>query len=418
MMTDDREAKLMKLDRILFSYLYRLKPDDVNIALFHAITSGDSDLARTSLEKGANPKLQDGDIILQHVEDLLNSELRDVFREWLATIHGHDLSLEEKRSNLLAQLIYFLYKEHADDVNLAFWYAVKTNDLNLARTCVERGGDPNIVDTAAVWPHRDALLASPLADTFLEWFLIAYSPQQPPNLATLMQAFLMVVQSRYSTRILELGERLLAEMDTDAEMAANAGLKVRVQFSLATALLESPAGDREENLLNSMRYFEKVLSLLPSTDAPTFDPHDPTFDPQLWWQTQANMATAYSRLSRGDRAENIERSIHHYQQALRLLAFGDSPQERILVCNNLANAYRNSIRGDPAANIERAIDFCLEALTYVDLPSLSAEQQLAPHQQASILGNLAACYGERVFGDRAENLERSIAYFGKALDLW
>jgi len=71
--------------------------------------------------------------------------------------------------------------------------------------------------------------------------------------------------------------------------------------------------------------------------------------------TQNNLAAAYAQRIRGDRAENIEQAIFHYQQALEVYTRQAYPEQWATTQNNLANAYRNRIRGDRAENIEQAI---------------------------------------------------------------
>jgi len=71
--------------------------------------------------------------------------------------------------------------------------------------------------------------------------------------------------------------------------------------------------------------------------------------------TQNNLAAAYAQRIRGDRAENIEQAIFHYQQALEVYTREAFSEQSAVTQNNLANAYRNRIRGDRAENIEQAI---------------------------------------------------------------
>ncbi len=70
--------------------------------------------------------------------------------------------------------------------------------------------------------------------------------------------------------------------------------------------------------------------------------------------TQNNLANAYNDRIRGDRADNIEKAIEHYRQAIRSTRKKDFPENGPATQNNLANAYNNRIRGDRADNIEKA----------------------------------------------------------------
>ena len=72
--------------------------------------------------------------------------------------------------------------------------------------------------------------------------------------------------------------------------------------------------------------------------------------------TQNNLANAYNDRIRGDRADNIEQAIEHYELALKVRTQKDFPADWAMTQNNLANAYSDRIRGDRADNIEQAIE--------------------------------------------------------------
>jgi len=55
----------------------------------------------------------------------------------------------------------------------------------------------------------------------------------------------------------------------------------------------------------------------------------------------------------GDKAENLEREIAAYQEALKVYTFDAFPQEWAATQNNLADAYRDRIRGEKARVIAR-----------------------------------------------------------------
>jgi CHAT domain-containing protein len=90
-----------------------------------------------------------------------------------------------------------------------------------------------------------------------------------------------------------------------------------------------------------------------------------TFDafPQEWALTQNNLASAYLYRIRGEKAENLERTIAGLTEALKVCTFEAFPQDWARIQNNLAVAYRNRIRGEKAENLERAIASYHNALT-------------------------------------------------------
>ncbi|MBN1322741.1 MAG: CHAT domain-containing protein, partial [Methanotrichaceae archaeon] len=119
-------------------------------------------------------------------------------------------------------------------------------------------------------------------------------------------------------------------------------------------------------------------------------------------------AAAYSNRIRGDKAENIERAINHYQEALKIRTLETFPVEWAMTQNNLAAAYSNRIKGDKAENIERAINHYQEALKIYTLEAF-------PVEWAMTQNNLAAAYSNRIRGDRADNIDLAINHYQEAL---
>ncbi len=94
--------------------------------------------------------------------------------------------------------------------------------------------------------------------------------------------------------------------------------------------------------------------------------------PVSWAMTENNLAAAYNDRIKGDRTDNIEQSILHYGQALKVRTEKAFPADWAKTKVNLAAAYNNRIRGDRAENIEQAIEHCQQAMmvfTARDFPS-------------------------------------------------
>jgi tetratricopeptide (TPR) repeat protein len=83
---------------------------------------------------------------------------------------------------------------------------------------------------------------------------------------------------------------------------------------------------------------------------------------QQWAATQNNLGNAYAERIRGERAENLEQAIFHYQQALEVYTRQAYPQQWAATQNNLATAYAERIRGERAENLEQAIFHYQQAL--------------------------------------------------------
>ncbi len=77
---------------------------------------------------------------------------------------------------------------------------------------------------------------------------------------------------------------------------------------------------------------------------------------QDWARTQNNLANAYRDRIRGERADNLEQAIAHYDAALTVYTREAFPEHWAMTQNNLANAYRERIRGERADNLEQAIE--------------------------------------------------------------
>ncbi|MGD1904878.1 MAG: CHAT domain-containing protein [Leptolyngbyaceae cyanobacterium] len=90
--------------------------------------------------------------------------------------------------------------------------------------------------------------------------------------------------------------------------------------------------------------------------------------PIEWAQSINNLAAAYRKRIRGDRAQNIEDAIHNYKQSIQVINREASPIYWAQSTSNLANAYRERIRGDRAQNIEDAIHAYAQVLEEILTP--------------------------------------------------
>ncbi|WP_287714763.1 CHAT domain-containing protein, partial [Microcystis sp. M144S2] len=166
---------------------------------------------------------------------------------------------------------------------------------------------------------------------------------------------------------------------------------------LAAAYSDRIRGNKAENLEKAIAYYQEALKVY------TFDAF-----PEDWAMTQNNLGEAYRNRIRGDKADNVERAIAGYNEALKVRTFEAFPQEWASTQNNLALAYSDRIRGDRAENLERAIAACHEALKVYTYDAF-------PQEWASTQNNLAGAYIDRIRGDRADNVERAIAGYNEAL---
>jgi CHAT domain-containing protein len=183
------------------------------------------------------------------------------------------------------------------------------------------------------------------------------------------------------------------------------------RYNLANAYRERIRGDKAENLENAIKLYQEALK------GYTFN----TF-PQYWADTQHNLATAYSERIRGDKAENLEKAITGFTEAFKVYTFDAFPQQWVAMQNNLAitqndlacaylTSYLTGVRGEQAENLERVITLYKEALKVLTFDAF-------PKKWAEIQHYLGIAYKNRIRGDKANNLERAISCCENALQVY
>jgi tetratricopeptide (TPR) repeat protein len=133
-------------------------------------------------------------------------------------------------------------------------------------------------------------------------------------------------------------------------------------------------------------------------------------DPALWAAVQIIMADSLLQTPGGDRADNLERAIEHYTLALEVRTRQAFPTEWAATQNDLGAAYWDRIRGERADNLERAIEHYTLALEV-------RTRQADPAEWAMTQNNLANAYYVRIRGERADNLERTIEHYNQAVQV-
>jgi CHAT domain-containing protein/tetratricopeptide (TPR) repeat protein len=122
------------------------------------------------------------------------------------------------------------------------------------------------------------------------------------------------------------------------------------------------------------------------------------------------LGDAYDELVEGDTAENQERAIAHYTEALQGYHRDVAPVPWSLTHNRLGNVYRFRRRGDPAENIEKAIELYKSALEV-------RTRDAHPEAWAATTWNLAGAYEKRKHGELAENIEKAIELYEAAREV-
>lgn len=86
------------------------------------------------------------------------------------------------------------------------------------------------------------------------------------------------------------------------------------------------------------------------------------------------------------------------------------PEMWATIKNNLARAYCERIYGDKADNLEEAISIFKAALSI-------HTRELFPKEWAKLQHNLGEAYFQRVKGDKAKNLDMALEYLSSALQV-
>jgi tetratricopeptide (TPR) repeat protein len=167
-------------------------------------------------------------------------------------------------------------------------------------------------------------------------------------------------------------------------------------WTLAAAYDQRQGGDRADNVERSIAAYREALHAT-SREAAA----------RNWATLQSNLGLAYGERMRGDRADNLEKRIAAFEAALTVYTREATPDEWAKAQNNLGGTYVQRIRGNRADNMEKAIA-ALEAALSVQT------RQSHPKEWGQIQGDLGSAYWNRVRGDRAENVEKAIAAFEAA----
>jgi CHAT domain-containing protein/tetratricopeptide (TPR) repeat protein len=159
-------------------------------------------------------------------------------------------------------------------------------------------------------------------------------------------------------------------------------------------------GERAENIDIAIDHYNQALQV-----------YTREAFPEQWAMTRNNLAIAYTDRIRGERAENIDIAIDHYNQALQVYTREAFPEQWATTRNNLAIAYTDRIRGERAENIDIAIDHYNQALQVYTRDAF-------PEKWAGTQNNLAMAYSNCIRGERAENIDIAIDYYNQALQVY
>lgn len=153
------------------------------------------------------------------------------------------------------------------------------------------------------------------------------------------------------------------------------------------------------SLIDFIKRSEEILGLIGQND-----------DPDLWAIVQTICARNYLENEAGERAKNIEWSIFHFHEALKVHERDSFPDQWTSLMNDLGIAYGQRIQGELADNIERAI--------YISKQALAVADKRNDHRQSARLhGNLSHLYTNRIKGRKAANFMEAMDQATQALSV-
>ncbi|MCC5631930.1 tetratricopeptide repeat protein [Nostoc sphaeroides CHAB 2801] len=235
-------------------------------------------------------------------------------------------------------------------------------------------------------------------------------PDYAKGIATnLLGLSLLIKEFRYGNEANNLeiaitGYELASEVFTCEAFPEQWGV---CQFMLGNAYHRRIKGEQAENLEQSLSYLQNALQFCNREQFP-----------ELWAEIQSNLVIAYGYRIRGDQVENAELAIKAGEAAMQVCSRDRFPEQWGKIQNNLGIVYRDAcggqsqrILGDKAENLEKAIACYQNALsirTREDFPELWAQTQF----------NIGSAYRQRLRGDAAENVEMAIAANQSALQVY
>jgi CHAT domain-containing protein/tetratricopeptide (TPR) repeat protein len=175
-----------------------------------------------------------------------------------------------------------------------------------------------------------------------------------------------------------------------------------MMLMIAGALVRNPAHDPAGDIRRAIGCCEAAQEVF-----------DQRSMPQPWAMVQDLTATAYCQWADGNRDDNIERAIAHYEQALSVGPV--LPVDFLAgVHNNIGAALLDRMRGSQADNVESAVEHLEAALVWYEAAGAPREPALGG-AWARAEDNLGRAYAARLRGDPASNVRTALASFDQAL---
>lgn len=179
------------------------------------------------------------------------------------------------------------------------------------------------------------------------------------------------------------------------------GIWANIQASMGGAYLKRMVGDEDENIDRAIQYLEAALTLDPDQ-----------IDPTDRGAVQLNLVSAYlSRSKRtGENEEDQELALNACEGALSFLTPEDFPEQWLILQSHLSNIYSARLKGNRGDNLGRSIQALESVLT-------DYYREAFPDRWATVQFQLGNAYLKRDTGDHDENLERAVQAYKAALEV-
>jgi CHAT domain-containing protein len=217
----------------------------------------------------------------------------------------------------------------------------------------------------------------------------------------LMQLIFLVIQlkkqAQLDPHVIVYLTRIYEDMRELPQSSRNSPVYIQLQNNLGFAFSQLTTGDRATNLQRAIACFQDALRIM-----------RPEIAPLDYAATQNNLGAAYYELLTGNRAANLQQAIACFQEALRFRTPETAPLDYAATQYNLGEAYRQLPTGNRAANLQQAIA-CYEETLQFWTP------ETAPRDYAAAQKSLGNAYQQLLTGNRAANLQQAIVCYEAAL---
>ncbi len=220
--------------------------------------------------------------------------------------------------------------------------------------------------------------------------------QLPPDLRAILKDLDRPARRSDMPRRIVLCRRALQLVSREAQPELWAALQNKLAHSLYQSLLEN----RAENIEQSIHHYQQALQV-----------YTRQAFPEDWAMLQNNLGNAYMQRIHGDRSQNIEQAIDYYQKSLSVYTPQSHLNHWVAIQTNLGEAYRIRLCGSHSQNIEQALIHFSQAQEMISIQS-------APQDWAALQHNIAITYWSRLNGNRAENMEQAIYHYQQALRVY